>query len=146
MREMFAIMAILIGGLLLAAPQAVAQAPAEHPVVTTENYYKAIPGRQQEFLRLYMKNHYPLLAKELAAGKVISFKIESPAVYMSEDVRWDFRVTIVSREKSDPAAEAELKKQLWPDQETFTREEKERFDCVLAHWDVTLNDLTPARP
>lgn len=123
-------------------------APAQNvagSITTTENYYKCIPGHQQEFLQLFMKNHYPLFDKGLASGRLISVRVETPAVYMPEDVRWDYRVTIKSKGPSNPGEEAALKLQLWPDQDTFKREEKQRFDAVLAHWDITVTDLTPER-
>lgn len=118
---------------------------AEGQVITTENYYKCIPGRQQEFFQLFMKNHYPLFEKGLASGHLISVRVETPAVYMPEDVRWDYRVTIKSRGPSNPAEEAALKLKLFPDQESFKREEKRRFDAVLSHWDITVTDLTPEK-
>lgn len=114
-------------------------------VTTTENYYKCIPGHQQEFFQLFMKNHYPLFEKGLASGRLISVRVETPAVYMPEDVRWDYRVTIKSNGPSNPAEESALKLQLYPDQEAFKREEKQRFDAVLAHWDITVTDLTPEK-
>jgi hypothetical protein len=143
--------ALLGLGLLLASSPmltrtAVGQAVTPHPTIT-ENYYKVIPGHQQEFFQLFMKNHYPLLEKGLANGRLLSVKIETPAVYMPEDVRWDYRVTTLSAGSSEHNAEQEaaLKQQLWPDQETFKREEKQRFDAVLAHWDITTTDLTPPK-
>jgi hypothetical protein len=125
---------------------AAAQAAAVHPTIT-ENYYKVIPGHQQEFFQLFMKNHYPLLEKGLASGRLISVTIETPAVYMPEDVRWDYRVTTqsVGSTANNAEKEATLRQQLWPDQETFKREEKQRFDVVLAHWDITTTDLTPVK-
>jgi len=36
-------------------------------------------------------------------------------------------------------------KQLWPDQPTFTREEQRRFEILLAHWDLPVTDVTPAK-
>src|SRR5712671_2969308 len=39
------------------------QAAASQPYVM-EYYYKTQWGRQQEFLQLFLKNHYPLLLKE----------------------------------------------------------------------------------
>jgi hypothetical protein len=143
MKKTLSHLVILIAGLLFSTGVSFAQAAADRPVMKTENYYKIIPGRQQEFLQLFMKNHYPLLEKGLASGRLLSVKVETPAVYLPEDVRWDFRVTTTSKGKPDPAEEAVLKKQLWPDQETFNREEKQRFDFVLAHWDITVKDLTP---
>jgi hypothetical protein len=139
-------LALLFASCTLVSRVASAQTSADHPL-KTENYYKVIPGHQQEFLQLFMKNHYPLLEKGLTSGRLLSVKIETPAVYMPEDVRWDFRVTTLSKGKTaaDAESEAALKQQLWPDQETFKREEKQRFDVVLAHWDITVTDLTPAK-
>ena len=39
--------------------------------------------------------------------------------------------------------EESLIKQLWPDQETYKREEQRRFEILLAHWDVPITDITP---
>jgi hypothetical protein len=35
--------------------------------------------------------------------------------------------------------------QLWPDQETYKREEQRRFEILLAHWDLPVTDITPAK-
>jgi Asp-tRNA(Asn)/Glu-tRNA(Gln) amidotransferase A subunit family amidase len=139
-------LALLLAVCLSTSHIASGQAKGAHLTIT-ENYYKVIPGHQQEFLQLFMKNHYPLLQKGLESGRLLSVKIETPAVYMPEDVRWDYRVTTQSTDPSAHNAEQEaaLKQQLWPDQETFKREEKQRFDAVLAHWDVTVTDLTPTK-
>jgi hypothetical protein len=130
---------------IFATGGALAQTAASS-VTTTENYYKIIPGHRDEFMRHFMKNHYPLFEKELASGRLISVKIETPAVYMPEDVRWDYRVTIKTNSAGSNADyETILKQQLWPDQDTFKREEKQRFDAVLAHWDITITDITPEK-
>ena len=44
------------------------QASADQPY-TMEYYYKTQWGRQQEFLQLFLKNHYPLLLKEVDQGR-----------------------------------------------------------------------------
>ena len=72
-----------------APPQGGADAP-----YTMEYYYKVQWGHQQEFLDLFLKNHYPLLKKEVDAGRMLSVKIETPANHMTEESRWDYRVTI----------------------------------------------------
>ena len=41
--------------------------------------------------------------------------------------------------------EERMIRQLWPDQETYRREEQRRFEILLAHWDLPVTDLTPAR-
>jgi len=127
-----------------APPQGAPDAP-----YTLEYYYKVQWGHQQEFLQLFLKNHYPLLQKIVEAGRMLSVKIEQPANHMTEDARWDFRVTI--RFKNSALAttanpdEERLIKQLWPDQATYQREEQRRFEILLAHWDLPLTDITPAK-
>ena len=116
---------------------------------TMEYYYRTQWGHQQEFLQLFLKNHYPLLQKEVEQGRIVSVKIETPANHMTEDARWDYRVTLVFRNSSVATSanpdEAALIKQLWPDQATYAREEQRRFEILLAHWDLPVTDVTPAR-
>ena len=116
---------------------------------TMEYYYKAQWGRQQEFLQLFLKNHYPLLRKEIETGRLLAVKIETPANHMTEDSRLDYRVTLTFKNSTmattaNPDEQA-LIKQLWPDQPTFTREEQRRFEILLAHWDLPVTDVTPKR-
>jgi hypothetical protein len=113
-----------------------------------EYYYKVRWGHQQEFLQLFLKNHYPLLRKIVESGRMLAVKIEQPANHMTEDARWDYRVTI--RFKNSTLAttanpdEDRLIKELWPDQETYKREEQRRFEILLAHWDLPVTDITPS--
>ena len=104
-----------------------------------EYYYKCQWGHQEEFLHLFLKNHYPLLKKEQSTGRILSVKVESPAYHTTEDGRWDYRVTIVFKNAtvaSEPFDEDALKKQLFPDKETYLREEQRRFEILDAHWDL----------
>lgn len=112
-----------------------------------EYYYKTQWGHQQEFLQLFLKNHYPLLKKLMQTGRILSVKIESPANHLPEDARWDYRVTIRFKNATlgttaNPDEES-LIKQLWPDQQTYKTEEQRRFEILLAHWDVPVTDVTP---
>ncbi len=114
-----------------------------------EYYYKVQWGHQQEFLNLFLKNHYPLLQKQAESGRILSVKIEQPANHTTEDGRWDFRVTIRFKNSTlattgDPNEER-LIKQLWPDQKTYEREEQRRFEILLGHWDLPVTDITPAK-
>jgi hypothetical protein len=132
----------------LLAQGAPPQGGADQPY-TMEYYYKVQWGRQQEFLQLFLKNHYPLLQKNVESGRMISVKIEQPANHGTEDGRWDYRVTIRFKNSTvattaNPAEERMIK-QLWPDQETYKREEQRRFEILLAHWDIPVTDITPAR-
>jgi hypothetical protein len=123
--------------------------PAADQPYTMEYYYKVQWGHQQEFLQLFLKNHYPLLQKNVESGRMLSVKIETPANHMTEDARWDYRVTIKFKNSTvattpNPQEEA-LTRQLYPDQETFKREEQRRFQILLAHWDLPVTDITPAK-
>src|SRR5215472_13550587 len=62
---------------------------------TMEYYYKVQWGHQQEFLQLFLKNHYPLLQKLVARGRMRLVQIESRANHMTEHPPCDSRVTIV---------------------------------------------------
>jgi hypothetical protein len=124
------------------------QGSADQPY-TMEYYYKVQWGHQQEFLDLFLKNHYPLLKKGVEAGRMLSVKIETPANHMTEDSRWDYRVTIKFKNSTvattaNPDEEAQIK-QLWPDQEKYKREEQRRFEILLAHWDLPVSEVTPKK-
>jgi hypothetical protein len=114
---------------------------------TVEYYYKVQWGRQQEFLRLFLTNHYPLLKKVVESGRMLSVKIETPANHMTEDSRWDYRVTI--RFKNSTVAttanpdEEKFIQALWPDHEKYEREEQRRFEILVSHWDLPVTDITP---
>jgi hypothetical protein len=128
------------------AQGAPAQGGSDQPYAI-EYYYKVQWGHQQEFLSLFLKNHYPLLKKIQATGRMVSVKIESPAYHTTEDGRWDYRVTITYKNSTvattaNPEEEV-LIKQMWPDQETYKREEQRRFEILAAHWDLPVTDITP---
>jgi|SRR5947207_1639951 len=143
---------LLIAFLLcLTAPAMLAQgAPpqgaADQPY-TMEYYYKVQWGRQQEFLQLFLKNHYPLLMDGVKKGRMVSVKIETPANHMTEDARWDYRVTIKFKNSTvattADTGEQDAIKKLWPDQEKYKKEEQRRFEILLAHWDLPVTDITP---
>lgn len=121
--------------------------PAANAPYTIEYYYKVQWGHQQEFLSLFLKNHYPLLKKIVATGRMSAVKIESPAYHTTEDGRWDYRVTLTYPNSTlattaNPEEEA-LIKQLYPDQETYKREEQRRFEILVSHWDLPVTDITP---
>jgi hypothetical protein len=121
------------------------QGGADQPY-TVEYYYKCQWGHQQEFLDLFLKNHYPLLKRIMATGRILSLKIEAPAYHTTEDGRWDYRVT--ARYKNSTVAtttnpdEEALIKELWPDQATYKKEEQRRFEILAGHWDLPVTDIT----
>ena len=144
MRNWWIILLISLLSGPLAAQGAPPQGGADQPY-TMEYYYKVQWGHQQEFLQLFLKNHYPLLKKLVEGGRALSVKIETPANHMTEDARWDYRVTIVFKNATvanepDPGEKA-LIQQMYPDQETFKREEQRRFEILDAHWDLPVTPI-----
>jgi hypothetical protein len=136
---------LFLAGLALAAhtlPLA-AQGQTPQPFVI-EYYYQVKWGYQDEFLRLFKKNHYPVLAKEMADGRILSVTGMAPRFHATEDGRWDYRMTITFRSVADAFAsglsDAEMKA-LYPDQETFKKEEQRRFEILIAHWDVPVTPV-----
>lgn len=148
MRNILLALLVSICAQCLPAQGAPPHQAADQPY-TMEYYYKVQWGRQQEFLQLFLKNHYPLLQKNVASGRILSVKVETPANHGTEEGRWDYRVTI--RFKNSTLAttsnpnEAAFIKELWPDQEKYLREEQRRFEILLAHWDMPVTDITPAK-
>jgi hypothetical protein len=117
-----------------------AQSASDHPFVV-EYYYKTKWGHADEFLQLFKKNHYPLLKKEVEMGRMLKVWMDQPRYHTTEDGRWDYRVTIVFKNAAvanETIDEEPIKKQLWPDQETYLREEQRRFEILDAHWDLPI--------
>jgi len=109
-----------------------------------EYYYKAKWGHADEFLKLFKKNHYPVLKKETEMGRIAKVWMDQPRYHATEDGRWDFRVTIVFKNATvanEPFDEAALQKQMYPDQETFQREEQRRFEILDGHWDLPVQTV-----
>ncbi len=115
-----------------------AQTPLDEPY-TVDYYYKARWGHADEFIRLYRKNHFPILERQVETGRFLSVYAVRPRYHMTEDARWDYRVTIVFKDVEaayDPGNEAAIIEELYPDQETFRTEEQRRFEILDAHWDM----------
>lgn len=111
---------------------------------TVEYYYKAKWGYADEFLQLFKKNHYPVLKREIETGRLLKVWVDQPRYHMTEDSRWDYRVTIVFKNATvanEPFDEAALQKQLYPDQDTFKKEEQRRFEILLSHWDLPIKGV-----
>jgi hypothetical protein len=132
---------------LVTASLAFGQATPRPKPYVVEYYYKAKWGHAQEFLDLFKKNHYPLLKKQVELGRMTSVEMIAPRYHMTEDARWDYRVTIVFKDAATAFAdfdEQALIKQLYPDQATYKKEEQQRFEILESHWDLPIStvDLT----
>lgn len=139
---------ILFLALAIATPSAAQKSPppsaaAAAQTVTFEYYYRIKWGSELEFIRLYEKNHAPLLEELRKAGFIVSMKVEQPFTHMAGRERWDLRVTIVYRDAASAIGTPEINrlwgeatKRLYPDQKTFDAEETLRFTLLEEHWDV----------
>jgi hypothetical protein len=137
----------LAGACTTAALTAQSPVPASDTVYVVEYYYTARWGYAEEFWRLYVKNHLPVMMLEKERGHIRDLVIERPRFHGTEDGRWDFRVTITypsaaEHAKGSPVT-AEDRRRLFPDQATFAREEQRRFEILLAHWDLPVERLAP---
>jgi hypothetical protein len=125
-------------------PQAAPSAEAPGQPFVVEYYYKTKWGYADEFLRLFKKNHYPLLEKEIEMGRLLKVWMDQPRFHATEDGRWDYRVTIVFKNATvanEPFDEDALKNQLFPDRTAYTQEEQRRFAILDAHWDTPIKSV-----
>jgi len=134
--------------LLLQAGPAAAQAPARSVEAgkTTWYFYTVQWGHQDEFLDLFRRNHYPILKAELDAGRFTRLRTYVPTYHGDGRADWTFAVELVEAANPPAVDEAAIIRRLYPDQETFRREEQRRFEILVAHWDVPLNVLDLSQP
>jgi hypothetical protein len=126
-----------------AGQSASANDASETPYVV-EYYYKAKWGHAEEFLTLFKKNHYPVLMREKEMGRILRVSVAQPRLHGTEDGRWDYRVTIVFKSAAignDNFDSEALTRQMFPDQETYKKEEQRRFEILEAHWDLPIKDV-----
>src|SRR4029077_16995509 len=127
------LLAALIFAPLFVPMAALAQSSSSDKPFVVEYYYKAKWGRADEFLKLCKKNQYPPLKKEVEMGRMVKVWMDQPRYHTTEDGRWDFRVTIVFKNATvanESFDEDALKKQLFPDKDTYEREEQRRFTIL----------------
>jgi len=134
---------------LLGLAALVAPAHAEGKPVTIAYYYRVRWGFQQEFERLFFKNHYPVLKEQTGPGGRIRFvNVYRPTFHGEGRADWTFLVVITFANWSvlgGPSPDEAIAKRLYPDQETFRKEEQRRFEIVDAHWDVPLSPVEPPK-
>jgi hypothetical protein len=84
------------------------------------------------------------LKKEVEMGRMTKVSVVIPVYHTTEDGRWDYRVTIVYKNAAvanDNFDSSALVKQMYPDQDTFKKEEQRRFEILDAHWDLPIKDV-----
>ena len=134
----------LAAGLSSARGQAPAPTTASAPrdTTTTWYFYKVRWGHQDEFLNLFQKNHYPVLKALQERGRYASIRTYVPRYHGDGRADWTFAVELVAREDvPNLPSEQEVVRKLFPDQATFQKEERRRFEILDAHWDVPLDPV-----
>ncbi len=118
----------------------VAEHSSDQPYVI-ENYYRIKWGHQEDFIKLYKKNHFPIVQKMMELGYITEVTAEKSPFHFPEADRWDFRIRLVFKNLEaafEEKAWKEVSESLFPDQATLKIEEQKRFELLLAHWDVIL--------
>jgi hypothetical protein len=138
------LLAMICGALSILATGQQNPTVAQSKPYVVEYYYKVKWGYADEFVTLFKKNHYPLLKKQVEMGRMLQVSAVAPRYHMTENGRWDYRVTIVFKNATvanDGFDEKALIQELYPDQATYQKEEQRRFEILEAHWDLPLKDV-----
>jgi hypothetical protein len=129
-----------------------AQAPAVQAASQSERtvwyFYRVKWGYQDEFVGLFRKNHFPVLQAQVKSGRMTSVRTFVPTYHGDGRADWTFAVAITFKDTAAmnaPSGEDEIVRKLFPDQNTFKKEEQRRFELLDAHWDVPLNELDLSR-
>ena len=140
--------AAILAAIALPGHEVAAQAPAAQAASRSERtvwyFYRVKWGFQDEFVRLFQRNHYPVLKEEMKGGRIKEVRTYVPTYHGDGRADWTFAVVIVYRDSAamvGPSNDAEIVKRLYPDAATFAREEQRRFEILDAHWDVPLNEV-----
>ena len=129
-----------------------AQAPASQSAARAERtvwyFYRVKWGFQDEFVRLFNKNHLPVLREEMKDGRIADVRTYVPTYHGDGRADWTFAVVITYKDTAamtGPSNTDAIVKRLYPNELKFAEEEKRRFEILDAHWDVPLNEVTPPR-
>ena len=136
-----ALMVVVLCVASVAVARGQGPAAAKEATYEVEYYYKVQWGHADEWLALFKKNHLPVLKALKEQGRIVEIEMERPRYHATEEGRWDYRVTITWKNAAasmDSSGEQALMRKLFPDQETFKREEQRRFEILLGHWDLPI--------
>ncbi|HMA00322.1 MAG TPA: hypothetical protein VKP66_20460 [Steroidobacteraceae bacterium] len=142
---------ITIGAMTLACNRVLAQAMAGRQLGTNRvsvDYYKAPPGRQDEWLALYKKYHRPIMDFQISKGVTISSTLYAAKSH-APGMPWDFVIINVSPPEGEGPklgmTRAEVIRKLFPDIEDYVKGERQRWALTVNHWDEDLVELDITR-
>ena len=108
------------------------------------DFYKVPPGKQDEWLALYKKYHYPIMQYQKAHGQVISETVYTRAIHQVSP-SWDFAIVIVAPPaEKRPKPEynrSQLIRKLFPDIDEYVKGEKARWSLTVEHWDESWTEV-----
>ena len=104
-------------------------------------FYRTRWGAHDEFVELFLANHWPILRAQIGTGRHLAVEMWTPRFHGDGRADWDVLVSITYRDWAaiEEHSDAEIARRLYPDQATFKREEQRRFELLEAHWDVPLS-------
>jgi hypothetical protein len=104
-------------------------------------FYRTRWGAHDEFVELFLKNHWPILREQIGTGRHLAVEMWTPRFHGDGRADWDILVSITYRDWAaiEEHSDAEIARRLYPDRATFKREEQRRFELLEAHWDVPLS-------
>ena len=114
-----------------------------HRPVTVAYFYRVRWGFHDEFVELFRRNHYPILAEQRRTGRFLDVRAYRPRFHGDGGAGWTLMVTITYRDWAaiEDHSEAEIVARLFPDRERHRAEEQRRFELLEAHWDVPLEEV-----
>jgi hypothetical protein len=139
-------LSVLSSTVIATVPAAIAQQPSTatsgtpKPVIV-EWVYRTKYGYKDEWWRIFKKYQLAILERQKQLGYVKEYTVYAPSLHTSEESRWDYRIIIVRASEDAPPgqSESEVAKQLFPDQEAFTRDENRRWELTTNHWDLPIH-------
>jgi len=122
--------------------------PAAASSTDTSSYqvewvYRIRYGHQDEWWKIFQRYQIAILDREKQLGYVTNYIVERPSLHTSEDSRWDFRVVINYPNYDASKHESEVERSLFTDRTTLSREEQQRWELTLNHWDLPIHEIDP---
>jgi hypothetical protein len=135
---------VLLGVSVPTSPAQQSSSNAPDEPFLEEWVYKVKWGHNEEFFGILKKYQLAILEREKQLGYVTQYTVYAPGLHTSEDQRWDYRVFIVFKNQAAAQHEREVAHQLFPDQQTFKKDENHRWELTEAHWDLPLHVVDPS--
>ena len=79
---------------------------------------------------LFLKNHWPILRDQIGTGRHLNVEMWTPRFHGDGRSDWDVLVSITYRDWAaiEEHSDAEIARRLFPDQATFKKDERRRFE------------------